>query len=125
MTLVLPIASDEIYMTLLDMECQTILTGWEMSMDKEVGGVYGSASGELTGKVVSLLPTERIVLDLRQPHFPEGHWINMNIFLEEIDDGTRIFFHSSDVPASELEGWRTLWKEHFIEPLGLFFEDEG
>jgi len=123
-TLVLPIEQDEIYMTLLDVECLNLMTGWAMEMDKKPDGVFRSLCGSLEGRVISLEPTERLILEFC-PAVLRVHWkVKLTIFLEEIDDGTRIFFHSEGLPSSHAEPWRDLLQERFIQPLALFFSDE-
>jgi activator of HSP90 ATPase len=125
MTLVLPIPPDEIYMTLIDVECHSLLTGWEMEMDPSPGGIYRSEGGEIEGIVHSLNPADRIVFDLRIPELTLEEPIRVDIFLEPIDDGTRIFFHHLKVPKEVLETWRSFWKESYVEPLALFFDDDA
>lgn len=124
MTLVLPIPPDEIYMTLIDVECHSLLTGWEMEMDPCAGGIYRSEGGEIEGIVQSLNPADRLVFDLRRPEMQLEEPIRVDIFLEPIDDGTRIFFHHLNVPKEHLEAWCAFWKESYVEPLALFFEDD-
>ena len=124
MTLVLPIPPDEIYMTLIDVECHCLLTGWEVEMDLAPGGVYRTAGGELEGAVVSLHPADRLVFDFKCPALAISEPVRVDIFLEPIDDGTRIFFHHLNVPKESLDVWRSFWRETFVEPLALFFEDD-
>ena len=123
-TLVLPIEQDEIYMTLLDVECLSLMMGWNMEMEKKAGGAFRSLCGSLEGEVVSLEPTERLIFEFC-PAILRVHWkVKLTIFLEEIDDGTRIFFHSEGLPDSHAETWRELLSERLIQPLALFFSEE-
>jgi len=123
-TLVLPIEQDEIYMTLLDVECLSMMMELDIQMDRRPGGLFRSDCGTLDGTVISLEPTERIKLSLSNKGLNLPVPIELTIFLEEIDDGTRIFFHSEGLPSSQKEGWEKFLKSAFIEPLKVFFSDE-
>ena len=123
-TLVLPIEQDEIYMTLLDVECLSMMMGLDIDMERKPGGLFRSDCGTLEGTVVSLEPTERIKLSLSNKELGIPSPIELTIFLEEIDDGTRIFFHSEGLPSTHKEAWENFLKSDFIEPLAIFFSDE-
>ena len=123
-TLVLPIEQDEIYMTLLDVECLSMMMEIEIQMERKPGGVFRSECSTLEGNVLSLEPTERIKLSLMNRDMELQAPIELTIFLEEIDDGTRIFFHSEGLQSSHKEAWEEFLKSSFIEPLKVFFADE-
>ena len=123
-TLVLPIEQDEIYMTLLDVECLSMMMELEIEMERKSGGIFRSDCKTLEGTVLSLEPTERIKLSLTNSKLGIPTPIELTIFLEEIDDGTRIFFHSEGIQSSYKQAWEEFLKSSFIEPLKVFFSEE-
>ncbi len=81
------------------------------------------SSKRFEGEWLECTPTERlrVQLDCKAPGFTTP--LELNVYLEEIDDGTRIFFHTEGEEPI-LRHWGDILTRYLITPLSEFFEDE-
>lgn len=122
-TLVLAIPRDEIYMTFLDGECISMFLGEPCLVERGEGARILPSSKRFEGEWLECTPTERLRVQVQCHAEGFSTPLELIIYLEEIDDGTRVFFHTEGDPT-HLRHWKEILSHYLIDPLAEFFRDE-
>lgn len=59
--------------------------------------------GNITGVYKDLVPYERIVQAWRMKHWPEGHYSDVTLKIQDLDDQCRLELHQTDIPAVDFD----------------------
>ena len=82
---VIPARPAEIYGAWLDSIAHSEMTGGEAIMSDEVGAVVSAWDGYITGRILELVPGERIVQSWRTTQFADEHEDSVvTVMLEDI-----------------------------------------
>ncbi len=116
---------ERIYQAWLDSEEHTRFTGGKASVESGIGGRFTAWDGYIEGTTIELEPGRRIVQAWRTTEFPsESPDSRVEIHLEPVDDGTRIFLLHSEIPTGQGSQYEQGWKEHYLEPLARYFANQ-
>ena len=125
LTLVLPTDPDDIYLSWLDSESHSLFTDSKAEIDPVVGGKFTAHDGYISGSFLELRPVEQISMSWRTIEFPEdAPDSRLEIHLEPVDGGTRLFLSHSHIPNGQGPKYEQGWKDHYFEPMSVFFGDE-
>ncbi|TGL39005.1 SRPBCC domain-containing protein [Leptospira perdikensis] len=100
-----------IYQFIADSKKVTGLTGETAMISKRIGGSFSALSGKVTGIIVDLKPSKRIVQAWRRNDFPDGIFSMATFTLKETSEGgTELVLTHRGVPKELIpdieEGWR-------------------
>lgn len=100
-----------IYQFIADSKNVTSLTGETAIISKRIGGTFSTMSGKVSGIIVDLEPSKRIVQAWRRSDFPEGIFSMATFtFKETTEGGTELKLTHRGVPKELIpdieEGWR-------------------
>ncbi len=125
LTVVFSTTPDDVYMSWLDSESHALFTGKAAEIEARVGAEFSAADGYITGTIEELKPVTDIVMKWRTTEFPEGAPDSrLALHLEDIETGTRVFLSHTGLPDDQVEDYREGWREHYFEPMQVFFSDE-
>jgi len=125
LTVVFSTTPDDVYMSWLDAESHSLFTGKEAQIENLEGSEFSAADGYITGTIQELKPVTDIVMKWRTAEFPEdAPDSRLALHLEDIETGTRVFLSHTGLPDDQVEDYREGWREHYFEPMQVFFSDE-
>lgn len=83
----------------------------------EVGGAFVLFGGIISGRVIELVPNERIVQAWRAADWPPGVYSIARFELRAEGPGTRLLFDHTGFPAGAAEHLAAGWRGNYWEPL--------
>lgn len=105
----------DVYEALMDSEKHSQFTGAKAAISRDVGGSFTAYDGALSGTILELVPHNKIVQSWRGSGegWAPGHYSTATFSLEETDEGTRLTFVQTGVPAQSFDsinqGWQTYY----------------
>ena len=115
-----------IYEALLDQKQFSAFTGAPARIDARPGGTFTLFGGRVTGKIVELVPNQRIVESWRVETWPAGVYSAVRIELTPTPIGIRLTLDQSGFPPADKETLERNWNATQWEPLRkyLFLQNE-
>ncbi len=108
----------EVYSAYTDPVKHTAFTGEETRFARRRGALFHGGGGYIEGKLLELVPDERIVQTWRGNDWPEGHYSTLTITVEPArGGGTLLRLVQEGVPADQAELIDAGWHEFYWEPL--------
>ncbi|TGM19869.1 SRPBCC domain-containing protein [Leptospira meyeri] len=109
-----------IYQLMADAKKVSALTGKPAIISKNIGGNFSLMSGKVSGIIVDLKPSERIVQAWRREDFPEGIFSMVTVTLKETaDGGTNLILTHRGVPKELIDDVEENWRLNFWEKIKL------
>jgi activator of HSP90 ATPase len=104
-----------VYVTLLDSDRLTAITGQPASINPVMGGDFSALGGYLSGVVSELLEDRLLVIAVRpdEPGWEVTHLASATFMLKPDDAGCLLNFFQQDVPTQYFDFMTDLWEEHF------------
>jgi uncharacterized protein YndB with AHSA1/START domain len=119
---VLPAKAERIYQAWLSSEEHAAFIDASARILPEVGARFSMWDGYIEGVNEELEPNRRIVQSWRTTEFPpDSPDSRLEIVLEEVEGGTRITLHHSNVPEGQGKQYREGWVEHYFEHMRRYF----
>ncbi|TGM35808.1 SRPBCC domain-containing protein [Leptospira biflexa] len=107
---------ETIYQWLTDSKKVSALTGETAVISQKIGGTFTIMSGKVSGIIVDLKPSRRIVQAWRRFDFPEGIFSMASFTLTETNDGgTELILIHRGVPKERITDVEENWRKHFWE----------
>ncbi len=104
---------DTVYGMLMNSEQHSGFTGAHAQISQEVGGEFTSYNGGVSGMNLELVPGKRIVQTWRSANWSEGHHSTVTYEFSKTENGTRIDFTQTGVPADAFDdidqGWTGMY----------------
>jgi activator of HSP90 ATPase len=116
-TVTIKAAPHEIYEALMDSKKHSEFTGDKAVISRKVGGKFSTYGGYASGVNKALIPDRKIVQTWRAEDWPEGQDSEITIVLEAIENGTRLVFTQSGIPAEQYEDIARGWRDYYWTPL--------
>jgi len=91
--------------------------GAEAEIDAVAGGGFSAFGGMIVGRIVDLVPNERIVQAWRVSSWEAGVYSIARFDLQPSGQGTRLIFDQAGFPSSEVEHLEAGWTKMYWEPL--------
>lgn len=111
-----------LYEALLDAKQFSALSGAPAEIDREAGGAFSCFGGVATGRIIELVPNQRIVQAWRIKVWPEGVYSVVTFTLQAHGSGTRLTMDHAGYPEAmhaHLNGEMPDggWHRQYWEPL--------
>ena len=114
--------ASEIYNAWLSSDGHSALTGSTANMDGRVGGKFSAWDGYIFGSTLELTPNQRIVQAWRTSEFPDdAPDSRLEVFLDEVESGTRVTLTHTDMPEDQVESYRQGWEDFYFKPMRNYF----
>ena len=112
-------ASPEVvYRALMDGKLHGAFTGAVAKIATKVGGTFSAWGGYIRGRVLELVPGEKIVQAWRTLDFPSGYPdSNLEIRLTPESGGTKLRLLQTKVPEQSVESYHSGWHSNYWQPL--------
>ncbi|WP_040506852.1 SRPBCC domain-containing protein [Leptospira wolbachii] len=107
-----------IYQFIADSKKVTALTGETAVISKQIGGSFSTMSGKVSGIIVDLKPSARIVQAWRRYDFPEGIFSMASFtFKETSEGGTEVVLTHRGVPKELIPGIEEDWRQNYWDKI--------
>jgi uncharacterized protein YndB with AHSA1/START domain len=112
-------ASPEVvYRALTDGKTHAAFTGAVAKIGAKVGGTFSVWNGHIRGKILELVPGEKIVQAWRAKDFPNEYPdSNLEIRLTPESGGTKLRLLQTNVPEAQVETYHSSWQNRYWQRL--------
>ncbi len=97
-------------------------TAASATIEAVVGGAFSVFDGHIIGRIVELVPNQRIVEAWRVVDWPAGTYSIARFDLQQQGSGTKLIFSHTGFPKGLNEHLATGWKEHYWDALHKYLE---
>jgi len=108
---------DTIYETLISAKDFSEFTGAPAEIDAREGGAFSCFGGQIIGRIIELVPGERIVQAWRVAGWAEGDYSIVRFSFTKLDSGTRLTLDHSGFPDGSGEHLEGGWPKMYWDPL--------
>ena len=91
-------------------------------IDSLVGGTFSLFDGHIIGRILELVPNQRIVEAWRVVDWPNGVYSIAKFELKQQDSGTFLIFDHVGFPEGLKEHLSIGWQQHYWNALGKYFQ---
>jgi activator of HSP90 ATPase len=106
-----------IYDALLDPKQFAAFSGMPAEIDSKAGGAFSLFGGMIVGRIVELVPNQRIVEAWRPTHWDPGYYSIVKFELKSSSSETTLILDHTGFPEGDFDSLDSGWKSHYIEPL--------
>jgi activator of HSP90 ATPase len=118
----LPAEPKAVYKAWLSGREHTAMTGGAATASTKVGGRFTAWDGYVTGKNLKLKPHWCIVQSWRTTQFAAGDPDSrLELCIHPSGDGSELLLIHTEIPAEQLEGYRSGWVDYYFEPMKAYF----
>ncbi|CAO3638016.1 unnamed protein product [Cunninghamella echinulata] len=114
-------SAHELYETLLDTQRVCAWTRGPAKISKEVGSPFELFGGNVSGKILELVPDKKIVQSWRLAGWPTGHYSTVTIELDQGSDSVRLNIKQEGIPLGEEELTRNNWNGYYFRAIKQTF----
>ncbi|MBL0955075.1 MAG: SRPBCC domain-containing protein [Leptospira sp.] len=109
---------ETIYEYIADSKKLTTLTGETALISKQIGGTFSTMSGKISGIIVDLAPSKRMVQAWRRSDFPEGIFSMATFTLKETSEGgTEVILTHRGVPKELIPDVEESWRQNYWDKI--------
>ena len=91
-------------------------------IDPVVGGAFSLFDGHITGRILELVPDQRIVEAWRVVDWPAGVYSIARFDMSAEDKGTRMIFEHIGFPEGLKEHLSVGWQQHYWDAMMKYFQ---
>lgn len=107
-----------IYQCISDSKKVTSLTGETAVISNQIGGTFSTMSGKVSGIIVDLAPSKRMVQAWRRSDFPEGIYSMATFTLKETSEGgTEVVLTHRGVPKELIPDVEESWRQNYWDKI--------
>jgi activator of HSP90 ATPase len=99
-----------------------MFTASSAKIDPVMGGVFSLFDGHITGRILELVPDQRIVEAWRVVDWPAGVWSIARFDLIAESGGTRLNFEHVGFPQGLKEHLSEGWQQHYWDAMTKYFQ---
>ena len=99
-----------------------MFTASSAKIDPVVGGAFSLFDGRITGRILELLPDQRIVEAWRVVDWPAGVYSIARFELSAEGTGTRLIFEHVGFPEDLKEHLSEGWQQHYWDAMTKYFQ---
>lgn len=92
------------------------------TIDPVLGGTFSLFDGHIVGRILELVPGQRIVEAWRVVDWPAGAWSIARFELKAKGSGTHLIFDHTGFPDGLKEHLATGWQQHYWDALAKFLQ---
>jgi len=124
-TVFIKASPEEVYDALLNAKKHSAFTGSPAKTNARVGSEFTAWDGYITGKNLELVKGEKIVQEWETTGWPEGYpRSRLELTLTPKKGGTELRMVHSQVPAEQVEDYRSGWHTSYWDPLKAYFAEK-
>jgi uncharacterized protein YndB with AHSA1/START domain len=117
----LPAPPDRVYAVLTDGKLFTEATGGRTAeIGRDEGAAFSLFGGAIRGRVVELVPGQRIVQAWRPQPWPDGLYSLVRFTLTREGSGTRVVLDHTGYPDEQHDHLSAGWPANYFEPLAKY-----
>ena len=122
LTCVFPVSASSLYDAWLDSEKHSLFTGGMAAVEAKVDSYFTAWDGYITGKIIELEPSKRILQSWRTTEFPPDDENSLlELILEDTDDGCSLTLRHSNIPDGQGIQYERGWDTHYFIPMKEYF----
>ncbi|MEO8860413.1 MAG: SRPBCC domain-containing protein [Ginsengibacter sp.] len=91
-------------------------------IDSSVGGIFSLFDGHIIGRILELVPNQRVVEAWRVVDWPAGKYSIVQFQLTSQGSGTHLSFDHIGFPEGLKEHLSTGWQQHYWDALNNYFQ---
>ena len=124
-TVFIKASPEDVYDALLNAKKHSAFTGSPAKTNGKVGSEFTAWDGYITGKNLELVKGEKIVQEWETTEWPEGYpRSRLELTLTPKKGGTELKMVHSQVPAEQVEDYRSGWHTSYWDPLKQYFAEK-
>jgi activator of HSP90 ATPase len=113
-------APQRIYEVLLDAKQFAAFTGMPAEIDPKPGGAFSMFGGQIAGRNIELVPSQRIVQAWRPTHWNPGIYSIAAFVFKPKAGGTLVVLDHKGFPEGDFDHLEWGWHNHYWDPLKKF-----
>jgi activator of HSP90 ATPase len=99
-----------------------MFTASSAKIDSVVGGTFSLFDGHITGRILELVPDQRIVEAWRVVDWPAGAYSIARFDISPEGSGTRVIFEHVGFPEGLKEHLSIGWQQHYWDAMTKYFQ---
>src|SRR3984885_2363989 len=99
-----------------------MFTASSAKIDSVVGGTFSLFDGHITGRILELVPVQRILEAWRVVDWPAGVYSIARFEIKPDGSGTQLIFDHIGFPEGLKEHLATGWQQHYWDALTKYFQ---
>ncbi len=114
----------EVYELIMDQDLHSEITGSEATMSREIDGEFDVFEGYCQGYNIELVDGKKIVQawQFAEDGWPEDHYSFCTFIFEPTENGTRLTFTQTGVPADKYEALESGWHQFYWDNMTDYLE---
>lgn len=121
MSVKLQCRKEEVYNALTSIELVKAFTHGSVVMEVKPGGKFELFGGNIHGEFLELVPNEKICQKWRFKGWPDGHFSDVTMDIEELADCTEVKLVQNNVPESEMDTTKENWNRYYWDAMRRTF----
>lgn len=113
--------AEMVYRAITDQEMVRRYAGDESAVEAAPGGRFVLMGGNVLGEFTQLVPDKKVCMRWRMKTWPEEHYSNVTIDLEEKEGETVLSMKQTGVPQQKRESTQEGWRMNFWERIKMCF----
>jgi activator of HSP90 ATPase len=106
-----------IYEALLDSKQFAAFSGEPAEIHREVGGAFTMFDGKIVGRIIELVPNQRIVQAWRPANWEPGVYTLVKFELKDLGPQTKVVLDHTGFPEGNFDHFEDGWRMHYWERL--------
>jgi len=115
-------APQRVYEALLDPKQFAAFSGMPAEIDANAGGAFSLFGGQIVGRNVELITSQRIVQAWRPAHWTPGVYSIVKFELKPNGSGSTLVLDHTGFPEGLADHLDSGWHEHYLSALQKYFE---
>ncbi len=119
---ILPAKAEDVYAAWLNSELHSEFTGGLAAIQEEVNSRFTTWDGYITGMILELEPSKRIIQSWRTTDFHMDDDDSMvEVEFHAKNDGCVLYLKHWNIPDGQSAKYMTGWNDHYFVPMRAFF----
>lgn len=113
--------AEEFYSVLTVKEMVNAFTREVCMVDPVKGGAFEVLGGNITGHFTNLIPNKKLAMKWRLSGWPDGHFSDVTIDIDQKEGTTEVTMTQSGIPANDVERTKVGWSHYYWEAIKKTF----
>jgi activator of HSP90 ATPase len=124
-TAIFPTDASTLYRAWLNSKEHSAFTGARANIKAEEGSSFSAWDGYISGEILGLEPTSRILQSWRTTEFPEdADDSQVELLLRDSTGGCQMTLRHTNIPAGDGEKYFQGWQEYYVQPMQTYFANQ-
>jgi activator of HSP90 ATPase len=121
-TAIFPVDAATLYRAWLNSKEHSAFTGARASIKAEEGSSFSAWDGYITGEVLGLEPSSRILTSWRTSEFPDdADDSQVELLLRDGTTGVQMTLRHTNIPPGDGQKYYDGWQEYYVKPMTEYF----